>query len=171
MHLCCKKKGVMYWILGDNRQSQVMPRHVPRALTRVGAEPVSEEEELNRVLPVLALLKEKGFSVPISVDTFYAKVAKSAIESGASIINDVTGGNFDSQMFSVVSEAKVPIIITHSRFFLILSFFSIFCRGNAKTMSSLADYKNVTEEVKGALLTSAFAAQTVGKTGDFQRNF
>ena len=38
-------------------------------------------------------------------------------------------------------------------------------------MSSLADYKNVTEEVKGALLTSAFAAQTVGKTGDFQRNF
>jgi dihydropteroate synthase len=82
--------------------------------TRPGADEVSEEEELKRVLPVISTLSEK-FDTPISVDTYKAEVAKQAIESGASIINDVWGAKRDPKMASVAAHYEVPIVLMHNR--------------------------------------------------------
>ena len=80
--------------------------------TRPGAEPVSAEEELARVLPVIAKLREK-VSAFISIDTTKAAVALGALEAGASIINDVTGGRADPEMMKLAAEKKAAFIIMH----------------------------------------------------------
>jgi dihydroneopterin aldolase/2-amino-4-hydroxy-6-hydroxymethyldihydropteridine diphosphokinase/dihydropteroate synthase len=100
--------------------------------TRPGAELVSAEEESARVLPVLkALRKELGESCPIlSVDTFYAQVAESAVTlqgGGADIVNDVSGGTMDNNMLPLVARLGVPIILMHMR-------------GTPQTMASFATY-------------------------------
>lgn len=80
--------------------------------TRPGSEPVTIEEELRRVIPVIeALAKEIG--IPISIDTYKSEVAKRALDVGASIINDISGLRFDPEMVRVVSEYKVPVVIMH----------------------------------------------------------
>ena len=80
--------------------------------TRPGAEPVSAEEELSRVLPVIAKLREKVPAL-ISIDTTKAAVARGALEAGASIINDVTGGRGDPEMMKLAAEKKAAFIIMH----------------------------------------------------------
>ena len=80
--------------------------------TRPGSEPVPLEEELRRVIPVIEGLRRK-LDLPISVDTSKAKVARAAIEAGASIVNDVTGGRGDEQMLPIVAETKAALIIMH----------------------------------------------------------
>ncbi|WP_010279312.1 dihydropteroate synthase [Paenibacillus senegalensis] len=82
--------------------------------TRPGHTQVSAEEELARVIPVIQLLKEE-VSVPISIDTYKAEVARQAIEAGAHIINDVWGGALDPEMAGVAAAKKCPIIVTHNR--------------------------------------------------------
>jgi dihydropteroate synthase len=79
--------------------------------TRPGASPVSETEELRRVLPVIKSLKQE-ISIPISIDTMKAKVAEAAIEAGASLINDVSGF-CDPAMRQVAASAQVPICVMH----------------------------------------------------------
>src|SRR6516165_1727492 len=79
---------------------------------RPGSEPVTVEEELRRVIPVIENLRPK-LDVPISIDTSKAEVACAAIEAGASIVNDITGGRGDDQMLPLVAETKSAFIIMH----------------------------------------------------------
>jgi len=103
--------------------------------TRPNADHVCVSEEIDRVLPVIELIVQ-GFSdkVVISIDTFRSKVAREAVKAGAKIINDISGGNLDEEMFHAVAELQVPYILMHSR-------------GNPKSMNKLNDYKNLTLDV------------------------
>ena len=80
--------------------------------TRPGAEPVAAEEELRRVIPVIEKLRAKIDAV-ISIDTSKAQVARAAVQAGASIVNDVTGGRGDAGMMPLVAETKSAFIIMH----------------------------------------------------------
>ena len=79
---------------------------------RPGSQPVTVEEELRRVIPVVQNLRPK-LDIPISIDTSKAEVARAAIEAGASIVNDITGGRGDEQMLPLVAETKSAFIIMH----------------------------------------------------------
>ncbi|KAK3807680.1 MAG: Dihydropteroate synthase-like protein [Benniella sp.] len=95
--------------------------------TRPNALEISEEEEIRRVIPVIQLLRARGFDTPISVDTFRASVADKAIEAGADLINDVSAGERDPAMYSVMAKWNVPVCLMHMR-------------GDSKTMTSKTDY-------------------------------
>ena len=101
--------------------------------TRPGAEPVAAEEELHRVIPVIEKLRPK-IHIPISIDTSKAQVARAAIETGASIVNDVTGGRGDEEMLPLVAETKSAFIIMHMQ-------------GNPRTMQLEPRYADVASEV------------------------
>ncbi len=81
--------------------------------SRPGATHVSEKEELQRIVPVVQLLVENFKDIIISVDTFRSAVAQKTIEAGAAIINDISGGKMDSEMFKTVAKLQVPYIIMH----------------------------------------------------------
>jgi dihydropteroate synthase len=100
--------------------------------TRPGAERVSAEEEQARVIPVIEKLSHTG--IPISIDTMRAQTADKAIEAGASIVNDVSGGLADTAMHETVAELGCPYILMH-------------WRGHSADMNSKAIYKDVVEEV------------------------
>jgi len=101
--------------------------------TRPGAEPVSGEEELARVLPVIVKLRDKA-SAFISIDTTKAVVAREALEAGASIINDVTGGRGDPEMMKLAAEKKAAFIVMHMQ-------------GTPRTMQENPHYDDVVTEV------------------------
>jgi len=101
--------------------------------TRPGAEPVAAEEELHREIPVIEKLRPK-IHIPISIDTSKAQVARAAIETGASIVNDVTGGRGDEEMLPLVAETKSAFIIMHMQ-------------GNPRTMQLEPRYADVASEV------------------------
>lgn len=82
--------------------------------TRPGSTPISLEDELARVIPVIARLA-KEVKVPISIDTYKAEVARQAVAAGASIINDVWGGRREPGILRVAAESGVPIILMHNR--------------------------------------------------------
>src|SRR3989338_7394616 len=82
--------------------------------TRPGSTPVSPEEELARVIPVIERLA-KEIKIPISIDTYKAEVARQAIAAGATIINDVWGGKMEPEILTVAANTKVPIILMHNR--------------------------------------------------------
>lgn len=102
--------------------------------SRPNAHHISEEEELNRLIPVLKLLINKFPEILISVDTFRSKVVQKSIEIGACMINDISGGTMDKQMFKTIGELKVPYILMH-------------IKGTPKTMQINPTYENVTREV------------------------
>lgn len=102
--------------------------------TRPGAVYIEEDEELARVIPAILKIKEIYPDILISIDTFRARIAESAIKSGAHIVNDVSCGSLDLKMIETVAGLNVPYIAMHSR-------------GNAQNMSQLNDYKNITKEV------------------------
>ncbi len=81
--------------------------------SRPGAQHIYEEEELQRIVPVIDLLIKNFPGIIISVDTFRSKVAKETINNGAAIINDISGGNMDANMFRTVADLQVPYIIMH----------------------------------------------------------
>ncbi len=101
--------------------------------TRPGSQQILFEEELNRVIPMIKLLRQET-SIPISIDTTRASVAEAAIDAGADLVNDISGGTFDSQMLTVVAKLEVPIILMH-------------IRGNPQNMQQFTDYTNLTEQV------------------------
>jgi dihydropteroate synthase len=101
--------------------------------TRPGSEPVTVHEELRRVIPVIQNLSRK-LNVPISIDTSKADVARAAIEMGASIVNDVTGGRGDAQMLPLVAETKSAFIIMHMQ-------------GTPRTMQIQPRYTDVVAEI------------------------
>lgn len=102
--------------------------------SKPGAEEVSQSEEINRVVPAIQLIISKFPEAIISVDTFRSSVAREAIDAGASIINDISAGELDSNMFATVRELQVPYCIMHMQ-------------GNPKTMQQNPTYKNVVSEV------------------------
>lgn len=81
--------------------------------SRPGAKHISEDEELKRITPVIKSLIENFPEIIISVDTFRSKIAKETVEIGASIINDISGGNMDNNMFNTVANLQVPYILMH----------------------------------------------------------
>ncbi|GIO88232.1 dihydropteroate synthase [Paenibacillus faecis] len=83
--------------------------------TRPGHQPVSEQEELERVVPVVEALHREAPHIPISVDTYKSRVAREALKAGAHIINDVWGFKADPQMAAVAAEFGCPAILMHNR--------------------------------------------------------
>ncbi len=81
--------------------------------SRPNAENVSPQEEIDRVVPVIEALVAKYADIIISIDTFRGVVAKKAVEAGAAIINDISGGNIDDEMLETAAELKVPYILMH----------------------------------------------------------
>ena len=80
--------------------------------THPGSQPVTADEELRRIIPVIEDLR-RNLDVPISIDTSKAEVARAAIEAGASVVNDVTGGRGDKQMLPLIAETKSGLIVMH----------------------------------------------------------
>jgi dihydropteroate synthase len=105
--------------------------------TRPGAPPVSLEEELRRVLPVVQRLR-RMVKVPISIDTYKAPVARAALTEGADIVNDISALRFDPEMGALVATEKVPVVLMHMQ-------------GTPRTMQAEPRYQNVLREVQDFL--------------------
>lgn len=116
--------------------------------TRPNAPQVSEDEELNRVLPVVKLLRS-NLLVPISVDTTRASVAQQSVEVGADMVNDISGGTFDPDMLPVVAQLDVPIVLMH-------------IRGTPQTMQQLTQYQDLVGEIYEFFQRQIAAALTAG---------
>ncbi|CAB4536496.1 unannotated protein [freshwater metagenome] len=119
--------------------------------TKPGAERITLEEELDRVIPVIKELSQSG--IKISIDTMRSEVARKAIEAGASIINDVSGGLADSEMLTTAASLNVPYIAMH-------------WRGHSKDMNSRAVYKDVVGEVINELQERITASLEAGINKD-----
>lgn len=102
--------------------------------SRPGAKHISEEEELQRILPVINLLIKNYPEIIISVDTFRSKIAMETINSGAAIINDISGGKMDDIMFDTVANLQVPYILMHML-------------GTPQNMQLNPVYEDVTKEI------------------------
>ena len=102
--------------------------------TRPGAEIIDEKEELKRLSSLLPEITKRFPGLPISIDTFRSEIAKATVDMGAHIINDVSGGNLDDQMFKTVGQLKVPYILMHMQ-------------GNPQTMQNKPTYKHVVAEI------------------------
>ena len=99
--------------------------------TRPGSDPVSPAEQQNRVIPVITAIRQQLKSaILISIDTTSSTVAKAALDAGANIINDVSGGQNDPAILTVAAQANVPIILMHSQ-------------GTPKTMQDNPYYEDV----------------------------
>jgi dihydropteroate synthase len=109
--------------------------------SRPGAQHISEEEELKRIIPVLTLLMKHFPDIIISVDTFRSKVANETVQVGAAMINDISGGKMDKNMFETVAHLQVPYIVMHML-------------GTPQNMQKNPVYKDVIQEI-----ISFFAAQ------------
>jgi dihydropteroate synthase len=81
--------------------------------TKPGSQRVSAEEEIKRVVPVIRAIRNKGISIPVSIDTYKSIVAKEAVLNGADIINDISGGLFDPEMFKTASYLDAGYILMH----------------------------------------------------------
>jgi len=102
--------------------------------SRPGATHISEEEELQRLIPMVELLLKEFPDILISVDTFRSIVAEKAVEADAAMINDISAGNLDKNMFETVAKLQVPYIMMHMK-------------GNPQTMKYETDYKNLLQEI------------------------
>jgi dihydropteroate synthase len=102
--------------------------------SRPGAENISAQEELDRLLPVVELIAANHPEAIISVDTFRSIVAQAAVKAGAHIINDISGGQLDENMFATIGQLKIPYILMHMK-------------GTPQNMSELAKYDDIFIEV------------------------
>jgi dihydropteroate synthase len=102
--------------------------------SKPSAEFVSEEEELQRIIPIVQLILEHFPETLISIDTFRSEVANACIESGAAIINDISAGNLDDKMLDTIAKYNVPYIMMHMR-------------GTPQTMQTMTNYDNIVKEI------------------------
>lgn len=102
--------------------------------SRPGAPLISAKEEIDRAIPVIKKLAQRFPEAVLSIDTFRAEVAEASILSGAHIINDISGGTLDEDMFSTVAKLKVPYILMHMR-------------GVPENMQQLTEYEDIVLEV------------------------
>ncbi len=118
--------------------------------TRPGAEEVTEQEEWRRLESGLRILREEWPEAILSVDTFRSGIARKAVEEfGASIINDVSGGTLDDEMFKTVADLKVAYVLMHMR-------------GTPENMKELTDYEDVTADILKDLLFKAEQLRALG---------
>lgn len=115
--------------------------------TRPGAQRIGTDEEQARVLPVIGALTRQG--IPVSIDTMRADTASAAVEAGACIVNDVSGGLADPAMYSTVAQLGVPYVAMH-------------WRGHSEHMDTLARYDDVVVDVIRELRERAEAAMAAG---------
>jgi dihydropteroate synthase len=115
--------------------------------TRPGAARISIDQEIARVLPIIQAIKKLG--VQISIDTMNSETAEAAVAAGATIINDVSGGKNDPQIFAVAAKTKSTLIISH-------------WRGHSTEMDQLNQYENIGREVAQELLTQVEKAKRAG---------
>ncbi|HEV8382430.1 MAG TPA: dihydropteroate synthase [Gemmatimonadales bacterium] len=120
--------------------------------TRPGAQPVPADEEIARVVPVIAGLIKRGFGA-VSVDTRKADVARAALDAGAAVVNDVSALQYDPGLAAVVAHAEAGIILMHMR-------------GTPATMDDLAKYDHVASEVAAELAAGAARAEQGGIAGE-----
>lgn len=118
--------------------------------TRPNALHITEEEEKKRVIDTITLLKKHFPSVHISVDTFRSNIAKIAVESGATMVNDISGGQLDEAMFRTVSQLNVPYILMHTK-------------GTPQTMQSLTHYDNIIDELLNYFQTKINQLRELGQ--------
>ena len=102
--------------------------------SRPGAKDLSENEELERITQILELILKNFPDIFISIDTFRSKVAKTCVEIGACMINDISGGNLDTNMFETIAKLQVPYVLMHMP-------------GTPQTMQTLTDYEDVVKDI------------------------
>lgn len=102
--------------------------------SRPGAKHISEEEELERILPVIKLLTDTFPKIVISIDTFRSNVAERCIDKGACIINDISAGDMDENMFNIIAKMQAPYIIMHMQ-------------GTPQNMQANPNYTNIVTDV------------------------
>jgi dihydropteroate synthase len=117
--------------------------------SRPGADDVNLDQEIGRVLPAIKALHQTFPQALISIDTFRSSVAQAAIDAGACMVNDISGGQADPDMFAAVGSASVPMVLMHMR-------------GTPQTMTSLSQYDNVIIEVTQELATRIAQARSHG---------
>lgn len=117
--------------------------------TRPGSTEISVAEELQRIIPVIEMTKKYFPESILSVDTYRSMVARRALEAGADMINDISAGSFDEQMFSTVAAFSVPYIMMH-------------IQGTPQTMQQNPRYKEVTEEVVDYFIRKTAEARRAG---------
>lgn len=117
--------------------------------TGPGKQQVSAAEEADRVVPVIAAIRRQFPQAFISVDTYYASVAKASAAAGADIINDISGGTIDSHMLATVAALRLPYVCMHMK-------------GTPENMHQLASYDNVTREVLDFFIARLEACRQAG---------
>lgn len=132
---------------GRYKDEHTVLKHVEKMLTkgatfidigayssRPNAEHISENEELQRILPIISLILKEFPNVLLSIDTFRSNIAKQCIEAGACMINDISSGKLDEQMLQTVADLHVPYIMMHMK-------------GTPQNMQQLSQYENLVKEV------------------------
>lgn len=117
--------------------------------TRPGAEDISIDEELKRTIPAIQLIIKKFPDALISVDTFRSSVAEKAVDAGAIMVNDISGGALDEKMFSTVASLNVPYILMH-------------LRGTPQTMTQETTYDNLIKDIIDYFHSKIFQLQNLG---------
>ena len=102
--------------------------------SKPGATQISSKEELKKLLPIIKLLKNSFDNIIISVDTFWAKTAKICIQNGANIINDISAGEIDKNMFATIAKLNIPYVMMHMQ-------------GAPKNMQDNPSYNNITKDI------------------------
>ncbi|MGZ4241217.1 MAG: dihydropteroate synthase [Actinomycetota bacterium] len=120
--------------------------------TRPGADPVETAEEIRRVVPVIEALAD-AVSVPISIDTMKAEVARAALDAGAAVVNDVSAGRFDPSLLRLAADRGVPVVLMHML-------------GEPRTMQQNPTYRDVVAEVAAFLHARASDARAAGIAPD-----
>lgn len=120
--------------------------------TRPGSDRVSEEVEIDRVVPVIEAITSR-FDIPISIDTSKAKVAQAAIAAGAEIINDISGLRFDERIAEIAAASNAGLVLMHSR-------------GEFETMHSQPPVEDILAEVEGDFRRSIAVAEAKGASRD-----
>ncbi len=123
--------------------------------SRPGSEPISAQDELQRLIPIFKQLQEKQLGIPISVDTYRASTATYCLEHGASVINDISACSIDPELLQILIDYKPGYVLMHAQ-------------GNPKTMQHDPKYNNVVEEVysfleekMGMLVRSGFPEENI----------
>lgn len=119
--------------------------------TRPGSEKISAQQELERVLPAIEAVSRHFPECWISIDTYYASVAKAAVLAGATLVNDISAGLMDPQMLAAVAQLQVPYILMHMK-------------GTPQTMQENPEYNNVTREVMDYFIERVAACRKAGIT-------
>ena len=117
--------------------------------SRPGATDITADEELQRLIPYVEAIIKRLPEAILSIDTFRSKVAKQAIQAGGHIINDISAGNLDNEMFTTVAALNVPYIIMHMK-------------GNPQNMNEFANYKDISIEVSNYFSSKIASLHALG---------